>query len=394
MTRLELMSTRALSENFKLNKVFLFIKVLIFLFVSWTSLAAKIVPYGNESFRDPVFATTDPLNKKQLFVLEKSGKIHILSEKTKKRRPGVFLDISSKVLNRGEMGLLGLTFDPEFKENGFYYLYYNLQDSGLTKIVQRKSIYSPEHGYQDLNEEWPILEIEQPYSNHNGGMIDFGPDGNLYIAIGDGGLRDDPLNHAQNRSTLLGNILRIKPLKEGKYKIPSDNPFVKTPNTLPEIWAWGLRNVWRFSFDRDSGDLWAADVGQNKREEINLIEKAKNYGWPLYEAAKRYKLSVELVKDQQYENPKFEYSHFRGDQSITGGYVYRGQRFDEWNGRYFFGDYVSGKVWSLKIDPRSKDLSGLKSHGRVSLLSSFAQTSTGELLMMGLGQRNLYHFSK
>jgi glucose/arabinose dehydrogenase len=270
----------------------------------------------------------------RLFIIEKSGYIRIFENGQLLDAP--FLDITDLVNDSGnEMGLLGLAFHPDYEQNGFFYLNYT-GDGGDTRI----SRFQSSGNSADKNSEIVLLIIKQPYPNHNGGALAFGPDGYLYAGLGDGGLAGDPHKNGQNTTTLLGKILRIDVSNGDPYSVPADNPFGN------EVWAYGLRNPWRISFDRATGDLWIGDVGQGEWEEVDYLpagsQGGANFGWSIMEGNHGYDGDVQpgLLL------PVAEYSHSEGGCSVTGGYVYRGT-MPEWNGIYLFGDYCSGKVWGL-----------------------------------------------
>ena len=233
-------------------------------------------------FNQPDGIVADPTNNSRLFVLEQTGIIKVFDINPSVNTTNVFLDLTDKVLYGGEQGLLGLAFHPKFSENGLFYVDY-VADNPRRSVISQFKVTADNPNVADKNSESTVLEISQPYSNHNGGQLAFGPDGYLYIGVGDGGSEGDPSGNGQNRATLLGNILRIDVdlVSAGKnYGIPKDNPFVG--NSLgyqEEIYAYGFRNPWRFSFDSATGELWVGDVGQNRIEEIDLVEKGKNYGW-------------------------------------------------------------------------------------------------------------------
>ena len=286
-------------------------------------------------------------NDQKIFIAERKGFIKSFINKNDSTSSNIFLDISSKVKTSGsEQGLLGFTFHPNFTKNGFLYTNYTRKKDGAT-IISRFT-YNKEKTEIDIRTEVVILKVKQPYGNHNAGQIAFGPDGYLYIGLGDGGYAGDPHNHGQNLKTLLGSILRIdvnKSSLDKNYSIPKDNPYIDNQNAYKEeIYAYGLRNPWRFSFDSLTGKLWLADVGQGKIEEVNIISKGGNYGWKIMEGSKIYK--CDNCNTDMLIKPITEYSHKLG-KSITGGYVYRGKN-SYLNGYYIFGDYVSGRIWAHK----------------------------------------------
>lgn len=290
------------------------------------------------SFNSPVEIKN--AGDERLFVVEKSGKIKILNQNGSVNSTP-FLDIEDRVsTNANERGLLGLAFHPNYPENPFFFVNYT-NNSGATTI----SKFSVSVNQDIANDsETILLEINQPYANHNGGCINFGPDGNLYIGMGDGGSGGDPQNYSQNTESLLGKMLRIN-VNSGAYSIPENNPYGD------EIWSIGLRNPWKFSFDSLNGDLWIADVGQNEFEEINMVQNNPaniNYGWRCYEGNEPYNLSG--CPDEGLTFPVSTYSHYSSGDfkcSITGGYVYRGNQISGLNGVYFFADYCSGEIGLL-----------------------------------------------
>ncbi len=307
--------------------------------------------FPNLLFDHPVgiYHAGDETNR--LFVVEQKGVIHVFENSKDVTSTQVFLDITDQVLYGGEQGLLGLAFHPNFTENGYFYVDYTKTDPRRT-VISRFTVDPINPNQADEVSELVLLEVEQPYSNHNGGQIAFGPDSYLYIALGDGGSGGDPLNHGQSLTTLLGSILRINvDATYGglNYAIPIDNPFAgNTEGYREEIYAYGLRNPWRFSFDPVTGWLWAADVGQNAWEEIDIIEIGKNYGWKIMEGNHCYSPLVNCDASG-LELPIWEYGHNVG-KSITGGFVYRGSSLPDLNGSYIYGDYVVGQIWSLKYD--------------------------------------------
>lgn len=308
--------------------------------------------YGLESvgsgFDRPLYLTYAPGDTSgRLFIVEQDGTIAILQDG--RRQEPLFLDIDSRVSSRAnEQGLLSMAFDPDYATSGIFYVYYT--DNGGDTVVARYRTLAGNPNAADPESEEVLLRVGQPYSNHNGGLIKFGPDGYLYVTLGDGGSAGDPLNSGQDRSTLLGTLLRIDVRSGSPYVIPADNPFVGQEGVRPEIWAWGLRNVWRFSFDRATGDLYTADVGQNKLEEVNFQPASspggENYGWKLFEGSEQFSGSREGMARREMIFPIAEYGRSEGC-SVTGGYVYRGQDLPDLAGNYIFGDYCSGIVWTL-----------------------------------------------
>ncbi|RED64729.1 PQQ-dependent sugar dehydrogenase [Cohnella lupini] len=300
-------------------------------------------PFGTESFDNPVGLEHRAGYEDLLYIIEQPGRIISKNLARSSDEPEVILDITDRVYDEGgEQGLLGLAFHPNDSDRA----YVNYTTETHT-IIARYDTLSDDPERLDPGSEHVLLSFEQPFPNHNGGQLAFGPDGFLYIATGDGGGGGDPRNNSQNLESLLGKILRIDVDRqtEGKgYSIPEDNPFIEKGR--PEIYAYGMRNPWRFSFDPEDGKLWAADVGQNRYEEINLIEKGGNYGWRIQEGTECYKPSSGC-DSSGLEQPIFTYGRDQG-VSITGGYVYRGKALPELAGWYVYADYGMGTLWALR----------------------------------------------
>jgi len=283
------------------------------------------------------------------FVLEQSGMIHGIDAAG--RRAELFLDLrqATRPWNKAnEEGLLGLAFHPRFTETGEFFVCYSPVASPKTDRVSRFRVSVTDPNRADPASEEVVLEVEQPFPNHNGGSIAFGPDGCLYVGLGDGGSRNDPLDNAQDATSLLGKVLRldIDRRDDGKgYAVPSDNPFVGRDHVCPEIWALGFRNPWQLSFDRQTGQLWLADVGQDLQEEINIVEKGGNYGWRRREGSYPF---GSVTATAPMIDPVWEYDHQVG-KSITGGCVVRGGTIAEIEGRYLYGDHVTGRLWALAV---------------------------------------------
>ena len=286
----------------------------------------------------------------RLFVTQKTGLARVVQDGSVLGTP--FLDLTDAVSTDSEQGLLGLAFHPEYAENGRFFVNYTRGD-GDTVISE--FVVSSDPNVADADSERVLLTIPQPYPNHNGGNLVFGPDGYLYVGMGDGGAGGDPEERGQDPSTLLGKMLRIDVdnIGDEPYGVPQDNPFAQTEGAMPEIWAYGLRNPWRYSFDRETGDLWIADVGQNAFEEINRQPAdsagGENYGWEVTEGSSCFNEAdatapLETCDTEGLTGPVLEYPHSEG-QSVTGGYVYRGEAIPELVGHYVFGDFTSGTIW-------------------------------------------------
>jgi len=286
----------------------------------------------------------------RLFVVEQAGRISVFPNDPAAASAKLFLDIRDRVDDSGnEMGLLGLAFDPDYERTGQFYVNYTAGNPRRT-VIARYSVSATNPDSADAGSELILLEFDQPFENHNGGRVMFGPDGFLYIGTGDGGSAGDPNSNGQNLNVLLGKILRIdvkNPSGGLKYGIPPDNPFVNTGHR-GEIWAYGLRNPWRFSYDPPSGRLWAGDVGQDAIEEVDIIEKGKNYGWNIMEGNSCFKPSSGC-DTTGLTRPVSQYTHALG-VSITGGFVYRGARRPELTGAYIYADYGSGRIWALRVE--------------------------------------------
>jgi glucose/arabinose dehydrogenase len=327
----------------------------------------------------PIALAAPPNDSERIYVAEKVGQIQILQNNAVNQ--SAFLDITDRVRSTAsEQGLLDFVFDPEYPVNGFFYVDYT--DSRGNTVISRFTATDPD--FADEGSEEVILQVAQPAGNHNGGQLAFGPDGYLYIALGDGGLANDAFGNAQNGRTLLGSILRIDVHGGTPYSIPQDNPFINNPNILDEIWDYGVRNPWRFSFDRLTGDLYIADVGQGQYEEVDFEPAASggghNYGWPIMEGVHCFQNVPCDVN--AFVPPVTEYTHGEGC-SITGGYVYRGQQFPSMEGIYFFGDYCSGIIWGLlRVDDGTWEVARLLESGLQ--LSSFGEDHAGELYALDL----------
>lgn len=346
-----------------------------------------------EDLQAPLFVTHAGDGSNRLFVVEKAGVIRIVADGALRATP--FLDISEQVNSNGnEQGLLGLAFAPTYSEDGFFFI--NYIDSAGDTVIARYQVAAADANQADPASALVILQIEQPAANHNGGMLAFGPDGYLYIGMGDGGGGGDRYGNGQNPATLLGKLLRLDVLRDPQqpYTIPADNPWVtadwKGADMRDEVWALGLRNPWRYSFDRATGDLWIGDVGQNQFEEINYTPAGQggvNYGWPIMEASACYNSADETCDGAGLQLPVAEYSH-SGHCSVTGGYVYRGAAFPALQGVYLYGDYCSGTLWAAWFSKAQWNTAELLDSG-VSL-SSFGEDEAGELYITDLAKGVLH----
>ncbi|UJS18607.1 MAG: PQQ-dependent sugar dehydrogenase [Candidatus Jettenia sp.] len=343
--------------NFMKEYPFILI-VTLFIFLFSSDLSAQVyveVAFPYLSFINPTDIQNSGDGTNRLFVLEQQGIISVFRNSSRTKEKQIFLDIRDRVNDRGaEEGLLGLAFHPDFKNNGFFYVNYTASNPRRT-VIARYNVHQATPNAALKDSELIIMQFSQPFSNHNGGQITFGPDGFFYIATGDGGSGGDPFGNGQSLKTLLGKILRIdvdNPSEGRNYGIPADNPFVGNDSGFQEeIYAYGLRNPWRFSFDPKTQWLWAADVGQYHFEEVDIIEKGKNYGWNIMEGLHCFK-PPSGCDTTGLELPIWEYNHDVG-ASITGGYVYRGSQVPELIGAYIYSDFMSGRIWYLRYDGSS-----------------------------------------
>lgn len=336
--------------------------------------------FPNLTFSRPVEFTYANDGSNRVFVLEQEGRIRVFDNKPTAQTASIFLNLKPKVSSEGEMGLLGLAFHPDFKRNGYFYVYYTKRNP-LESVIARYQATTPDLTVVNPATETIILRFPQPYDNHNGGKIAFGPDRHLYISTGDGGSWGDPHENAQNRASWLGKILRIAvdQTDKGTYGIPADNPFAGNKELREEIFAYGLRNPWRFSFDRQTGRIWAGDVGQKQYEEIDIITKGGNYGWRLKEADICYNPRKDCDTGNLID-PIHQYPREEGI-SITGGIVYRGSRHAALKGKYLYADFGSGKVWALAFEGDKKtDNQLLTSAG--GNISAFGEDAAGEVYLV------------
>lgn len=343
-----------------------------------------------EGLELPVYLTH--AEDERFFIVEKSGRILSAQNGTLLETP--FLDIQELVGSEGsEQGLLSLVFHPDYAENRFFYVNYTNND-GHT-VITRYQVQAGNPNQADIGSELVMLTIGQPFAVHNGGLLEFGPDGYLYASIGDGGTSGDFFSNAQNNSNLLGTILRLDVDYAEPYAVPADNPFINDDSVRNEIWSFGLRNPWRFSFDRLTGNIFIADVGQFEWEEINFQEAgsqgAQNYGWEILEGNHCY--DRDQCDSEGYVMPIAEYSHQEGGCAVTGGYVYRGLQFPSLTGNYFFADYCSGKVWALMQNENGEWLT-TELLDSEELFSSFGEDKAGELYILGFTSGTIYQIQE
>jgi glucose/arabinose dehydrogenase len=325
----------------------------------------------------PVHVTHAGDGSGRLFIVEQPGLIRVVRDGRLLAAP--FLDLRRRVVSGGELGLLSVAFHPRYASTGRVFVNYTTEEGGLRTVVAE---YRAERGSDRATpDERVVLEVAQPFRNHNGGLNLFGPDGMLYIGTGDGGSGGDPLNSGQRLDTWLGKLLRVNVDGNAPYRVPTDNPFVGRPGARPEIWAYGLRNPWRFSFDRATGRLFLADVGQNALEEIDLIVRGGNYGWNIMEGTRCFR-PPSGCETAGLQLPIAEYGRADGC-SVTGGHVYRGTRVRELAGRYLYGDYCSGRIWTL-TESGGRWTSSLLLETSMRI-SSFGEDEAGELYVVDHG---------
>lgn len=322
----------------------------------------------------PVYVTS-PAGDNRIFIVEQQGRIKIIDNGQLIAAP--FLDITARVLGGGERGLLSVAFHPQYRTNGFFYVYFT---GSAGEIRIERYTVSTNANVANPSSAKVILTVPHPRSNHNGGLAMFGPDGMLYLGLGDGGGGGDPDRNGQNPNTLLGALLRIDVNAADPYGIPAGNPFVGRTDAKPEIWAIGLRNPWRFSFDRQAGLLYIADVGQVLWEEVNVVSATRpgvNYGWNIMEASSCYNATT--CNRQGLELPAFEYGHGDGSCSVTGGFVYRGAALPEIAGHYFYSDYCRSVIRSFNYQNVAVTDSRVWDIPQVGSIASFGEDAAGEL---------------
>lgn len=349
----------------------------------------------------PMALTNAGDGSNRMFAGTQRGAIYVFPNDPQARQATLFLDIRDQVQDwksDNEEGLLGLAFHPNYKKNGHFYVYYSSAKEQRVSIVSRYRVSDEDSNRADPDSEQVVMKIPQPFSNHNGGSIAFGHDGYLYIGLGDGGGRNDPLGHGQNLMTWMGSILRIDVDRRengNNYAIPRDNPFTHREGAKPEIFAYGLRNVWRLTVDRETGDIWAADVGQDFWEEVNIVRRGGNYGWSVREASYPFNNKPVESPDELIE-PVWEYDHQVG-KSITGGFVYRGSRLPELQGWYVYADFISGSIRALKYDKAAGKVTqcmGITSTGLPVL--AFGEDEAGEMYytLETISGKGVYRFDR
>jgi glucose/arabinose dehydrogenase len=372
-------------KTFDMKKIMLMVAIASTAFTlnAQTNILPEIVlvPFASE-LDNPV--DIEPLGD-QLFIVEQTGRIIIVDSEG--NLVSVYLDLTDRVLSTGfEQGLLGLAFDPDYAENGSFYVHYTNLEGNNQFSRFSVDLDNPEQG--DPNSEIPFLEDNDPFENHNSGQMKFGPDGYLYFTLGDGGSAGDPMNTAQNLNTIMGKLMRIDPNEDGTYSIPSDNPFTEVAGAKGEIWAMGLRNPWRFSFDKLTGDLWMPDVGQDSVEEINFQPAAspggENYGWSCREGTHFFKLDCD-DNGIPFTDPVAEYPHSTDTSllcsgSVTGGYVYRGIQYPNMYGKYIYNDFCTGVMRTTYWDGSAWISANLGQYTPTAY-STFGELPDGELLL-------------
>ncbi|MEW4568682.1 PQQ-dependent sugar dehydrogenase [Tautonia sp. JC769] len=370
------------------------------------------VAFPNLKFDRPVVLAYPDDENNLLFVVEQhNAQIYSFPNDLQTDDKQLFLDLPQAISKDNEEGLLGLAFHPKYAENGQFYVYYSATNPRRS-VVSRFNVSKDDPRKADPNSEQVIwVSADQPYGNHNGGCIEFGPDGYLYISLGDGGAADDPLSTGQNPTDWFGSLLRIdvdNPEGGKAYGIPADNPAKRDPkfaHWAPEVYAIGIRNIWKFTFDRETGDLWAGDVGQNKWEEVIKVENAGNYGWNVYEGFHPFKIRGNRVERSspilppivEYPHPDVPAAQRRGrddtGKSITGGYVYRGSRIPELQGVYVYGDFETFRIWGVTVDEQDEvvatgELIDVDSPRQAKInIAAFGEDRDGELYILGFDGR-------
>lgn len=340
-----------------------------------------------EDFHSPVYITSPP-GDSRLFVVEQAGRIRVM--KNSRTLPMPFLDIASSVSSGGERGMLSMAFHPDYRTNGWFFVNYT-DRNGDTHIERFKVSSNPD--VADARSARPILKVDQPYANHNGGLVMFGPDGMLYIGMGDGGSGGDPHGNGQNPRALLGKMLRINVSRAEPYTVPVGNPYANGVGGAPEVWAIGMRNPWRFAFDRQTGLLYIGDVGQDRSEEIDVAPANKagiNYGWNVMEGLRCYRTPG--CSHGRLEPPAVAYDHGGGVCSVIGGHVYRGRRVPQIVGTYFYSDYCTGWLRSFRYENGSAVEQRSWKMEDIGNVVSFGEDSAGELYIVAENGK-IYRFA-
>ncbi len=371
------------------------LKVVLFvlLILQTTTVLAEVEvvsAFPNLTFSQIVDLQTAKDGSNRLFVVQKTGEIYSFSNDPLTNSKSLYLSISDRVATSSEQGLLGLAFHPKFLKNGYFYVNYTRKSDGGTVIARFQEI----GGMVNFDSELIILRFAQPFSNHNGGSLAFGPDGYLYIASGDGGSGGDPLRKAQDKKSLLGKILRIdidRTKARRNYFIPPTNPFVgNTKGFRKEIFAYGLRNPWKMSFDFETRKLWVGDVGQANIEEINIIRNGGNYGWSLFEGEQEFNCIEPICSRRGTIKPVYFYDHSVGS-SITGGYVYRGSLVPELYGKYIYADFANGNIFALGKE--GKNIATSQIADTELAISSFGVDQNQELYILDYRTSKIYRFN-
>ena len=343
-------------------------------------VAVEVVAEGLER---PVALVVRPGEPGRLYVAEQAGRVRVLARRGRGWRllPEPFLDLRDRVASGGEKGLLGIAFHPERPELYLSYTY-RRRGGGLYSRIARLPLDAGGRPRREAEEA--VLELRQPFPNHNGGHLAFGPDGYLYIGFGDGGWANDPFDHGQNPATLLGALLRLDVDGGRPYAVPPDNPFVGRPGFRPEIYAYGFRNPWRFAFDRLTGELWLADVGQDAREEVDRVRPGGNYGWRIMEGELCTPGVSPRCDRRGLEPPVHTYGRQEG-RAVVGGHVYRGRELPGLRGAYLFADYVTRRLWALRLDPAEGGRAVVCRllEGLPDAPSAFGEDAAGELYLLG-----------
>jgi glucose/arabinose dehydrogenase len=335
-------------------------------------------------FTNPLDIQQPPGDSSRLFVVEQAGRIKIIQNGTVLGTP--YLDVSSEVVSGGEEGLLGLAFHPNFSSNGCFYVNYTSTKNGtLQTFISEFRAANASANTVNTASEQNLFIVDQPEANHNGGGLAFGTDGFLYIGLGDGGGGGDqhgPIGNAQDLTTRLGKMLRISVTCNGTFTVPSDNPFVANATAAKEIWLYGLRNPFRFSFDKNTGNLWIGDVGQGSFEEVDMVtpaQKGSNIGWRCKEGTHPFDLSTSNCQTQTFLDPIFDYDHSQGDDTVIGGFVYHGTNMAALSGNFVFGDFISGRIWALAQNSQGQWVRTILVNSGADNLAGFGQDPAGEL---------------